>query len=105
MESNDYSGKFVTRMAKSLHKRAALWAQREGVSLNQFIVDCVAEQVGVRARPMISVPSATWSLHVAISGVASSPISRMSGGTQQLAASVGQQLIHFPNHWSEAARA
>lgn len=53
MDSNDYSGKLVLRMTKGLHKRAALWAEREGVSLNQFINTCLAEAVGERARPLI----------------------------------------------------
>jgi predicted RNase H-like HicB family nuclease len=50
MEANDFSGKLVLRMSKGLHKRAALWAGREGVSLNQFITTCLAEAVGERAR-------------------------------------------------------
>jgi predicted RNase H-like HicB family nuclease len=50
MDSNDFSGKLVLRMTKGLHKRAALWAGREGVSLNQFITTCLAEAVGERAR-------------------------------------------------------
>jgi predicted HicB family RNase H-like nuclease len=53
MDSSDYSGKLVLRMTKALHKRAALWAQREGVSLNQFIITCLAEAVGERARPVV----------------------------------------------------
>jgi antitoxin HicB len=50
MDSNEYSGKTVLRMTKGLHRRAALWAEREGTSLNQFINTCVAEAVGERAR-------------------------------------------------------
>jgi predicted RNase H-like HicB family nuclease len=46
MEELDYSGKLVVRLPRSLHKRAAYVANREGVSLNQFIVSSVAEQVG-----------------------------------------------------------
>jgi HicB family len=46
LEELDYSGKFVVRLPKSLHRRAAFAANREGVSLNQFIVSCVAEQIG-----------------------------------------------------------
>ncbi|MER9866151.1 type II toxin-antitoxin system HicB family antitoxin [Mesorhizobium sp. M0136] len=52
MEAAGYSGKLVLRMPKSLHQRAALYAEREGVSLNQFIVTCLAEHVGVRAQSM-----------------------------------------------------
>src|SRR6266481_3148746 len=51
MESAGYSGKLVLRMPKGLHKRSALCAEREGASLNQFIVTCIAEAVGERARP------------------------------------------------------
>jgi predicted RNase H-like HicB family nuclease len=46
MEDLDYSGKLVVRLPKSLHRRAAYAANREGVSLNQFIVSSVAEQIG-----------------------------------------------------------
>jgi predicted HicB family RNase H-like nuclease len=53
MEAAEFSGKLVLRMPKGLHKRAALCAEREGTSLNQFIVTCVAEQIGFRARPML----------------------------------------------------
>jgi predicted RNase H-like HicB family nuclease len=44
------SGKVLVRMPKGLHQRAALCAQREDVSLNQFIVACLAEAVGERSR-------------------------------------------------------
>lgn len=34
--SNDFSGKFVVRMPKSLHQRLSTEAEKEGVSLNQY---------------------------------------------------------------------
>lgn len=40
-----YSGKFTLRMSKSLHKKAALLAESEGVSLNSIIVEAVAEYI------------------------------------------------------------
>jgi predicted HicB family RNase H-like nuclease len=46
MEENDYSGKLVVRLPKSMHRHAAYAANREGVSLNQFIVSSIAEQIG-----------------------------------------------------------
>jgi predicted HicB family RNase H-like nuclease len=50
MENPDgYSGKLVLRMPRSLHRKAAFVAQREGVSLNQFIVNSLAEQIGGKA--------------------------------------------------------
>ncbi|WFP76352.1 type II toxin-antitoxin system HicB family antitoxin [Mesorhizobium sp. WSM4906] len=71
MQAAGYSGKLVLRMPKSLHQRAALYADRDGVSLNQFIVTCLAEQVGSRARPII-LPvqsAATVSLEVNFTNV------------------------------------
>ena len=35
-EKEEYSGKFVVRIPKTLHKSLALKAQKEGVSLNQY---------------------------------------------------------------------
>lgn len=46
VENAAFSGKLVLRMPKSLHRKAAYLAARDGVSLNQFIVTSVAEQVG-----------------------------------------------------------
>jgi predicted RNase H-like HicB family nuclease len=54
LDHSKYSGKLVVRMPKGLHKRAARAAVRDGVSLNQFIVTCIAEQVGERARPLFA---------------------------------------------------
>jgi predicted RNase H-like HicB family nuclease len=41
-----YSGRIVLRMPKGLHRRAARMAEREGVSLNQYLVTSVASRVG-----------------------------------------------------------
>jgi predicted HicB family RNase H-like nuclease len=35
-QSNDYSGKFVIRIPKSLHFRLSVEAEKEGISLNQY---------------------------------------------------------------------
>lgn len=53
IETGSYSGKLVVRLTRSLHRKATHEAAREGVSLNHFIVSCVAEQVGARAKPLI----------------------------------------------------
>ena len=45
----DFSGKLMLRMPKGLHRRAALCAQNEGVSLNAFIAASLAEAVGQRS--------------------------------------------------------
>lgn len=47
-DNNGFSGRFLLRVPKSLHKKAALYAEREGVSLNQFVTYSVAETVGER---------------------------------------------------------
>ena len=36
IDDNQYSGKFVVRIPKSLHARLAMEAEQEGVSLNQY---------------------------------------------------------------------
>jgi len=41
-----YSGKFVLRLPRDLHRMAARKAERDGVSLNQCIVSSVAAWVG-----------------------------------------------------------
>ena len=46
VENIGFSGKLVLRLPKSLHRKAAHLAAKEGVSFNQFIVSSVAEQAG-----------------------------------------------------------
>ncbi len=41
-----YSGRIALRLPRGLHRRAAQMAEREGTSLNQFLVAAVAERVG-----------------------------------------------------------
>ena len=44
----DYSGKFVVRVPRSLHQELVESAAREGVSLNQYINVALARSVGRR---------------------------------------------------------
>ena len=44
--SPEYSGKFNLRIPKSLHARLAAAAQREGVSLNQYVVHLLSRAEG-----------------------------------------------------------
>ena len=46
----EFSGRLVLRLPKSLHREAAHAAQREGASLNSFIMAAVADRLG-RVRP------------------------------------------------------
>lgn len=43
----DMSGRFALRLPHSLHYKIALYAEREGVSLNTFIVNALAGSVGM----------------------------------------------------------
>lgn len=42
-----FGGKIALRLPKSLHRQAAKMAERDGVSLNQFLVDAIAERIGM----------------------------------------------------------
>jgi predicted HicB family RNase H-like nuclease len=44
--SEEYSGKFVVRVPKSLHAALAAEADAEGVSLNQLVVAKLSVQLG-----------------------------------------------------------
>lgn len=53
----DYSGKFVVRLPRSLHRQLAETAEREGVSLNQFVNVALARAVE-RSSPSLTYPVA-----------------------------------------------
>jgi antitoxin HicB len=44
--TEEYSGKISLRLPRSLHRQAVQMAQRDSVSLNQFIVVAIAERIG-----------------------------------------------------------
>jgi predicted RNase H-like HicB family nuclease len=44
--SQGYSGTISLRLPKSIHRRAAQLAHRDGVSLNQFLLTAIASRVG-----------------------------------------------------------
>ena len=46
-EDRQYSGKFNVRFPKSLHRRLDRMADKEGVSLNQFLVSTLSRVVGI----------------------------------------------------------
>ena len=48
--SDSYSGHFVVRLPQSLHAELARTADREGISLNQFVANVLAGAVGWRQR-------------------------------------------------------
>jgi antitoxin HicB len=61
----DYSGKFVVRLPRSLHRQLAQTAEREGVSLNQFINVALARAVE-HVNPGIAYPMMERSSELAV---------------------------------------
>jgi antitoxin HicB len=47
LSTDQYSGKFLTRVPKTLHRELARRADLEGVSLNQFVLVALSRCVGV----------------------------------------------------------
>lgn len=45
---NQYSGKFIIRIPKSLHRNLAEESKREGISLNQFISNSLSYMIGMK---------------------------------------------------------
>ena len=45
-DEQEFSGKFSLRLPKSLHRDLVLQAEREGVSLNQYITSVLSRTVG-----------------------------------------------------------
>ncbi len=46
--TKEFSGKFIVRVPKHLHKKLVEQAKSEGVSLNQFIVSLLSERLATR---------------------------------------------------------
>ena len=46
LTAEHFSGKFVVRVAKTLHRDLSLRAEHEGISLNQYVVTQLAKAVG-----------------------------------------------------------
>ncbi len=61
----EYSGKFVVRVPRSLHRDLAEMASQEGVSLNQFINTALAQSVGAMRAGQAQPGQETIAKHVA----------------------------------------
>jgi antitoxin HicB len=61
----DYSGKFVVRLPRSLHRQLAETAEREGVSLNQLVNVALARAVE-RVNPSLAYPVVEQSSQFAV---------------------------------------
>jgi len=64
-EMEKYSGKFLIRIPKYLHRRLANLAEREGVSLNQLVVSLLSERSvikEIKQEKAIEKESYEWSI-------------------------------------------
>lgn len=64
--NQSFSGKILTRLPKSLHRRASEFAETEGISLNQLIVAAIAETVG--AKTIYKSMFNEWENQIAVFG-------------------------------------
>lgn len=46
-ETDDYSGKFIVRIPKELHKELSESAEEQGISLNQLVLYYLSKQAGI----------------------------------------------------------
>lgn len=46
MECREFSGRLNLRMASSIHREVTRLAARDGVSINQWLLDAIAERIG-----------------------------------------------------------
>ncbi len=67
--NQDFGGKIALRIPRSLHRQAVRFAERDGVSLNQFLVSAIAARVGAEDsctrlidRLEERVTSAAWNI-------------------------------------------
>jgi predicted RNase H-like HicB family nuclease len=71
----EYSGQFRVRIPHNLHRQLAQMAERDGVSLNQFVLEALAERVGAQQiydRMLKEVRQALTSISVRTSYVLAS---------------------------------
>lgn len=97
IENEEFSGKTSVRLGKSLHKKAAHQAARNGTSLNQFIVSCVAEGVGSQSsapssRQIQYVMAPRPMRYVATEGV----VDRFGASEQRASGTSDTEVITIP---------
>jgi|HubBroStandDraft_1064217.scaffolds.fasta_scaffold08236_6 predicted HicB family RNase H-like nuclease len=78
-DEEEYSGRVTLRMSKSMHREVALRAEAESVSLNSYIVECVAMRTS-QSAPEQSMSAGEFMLPLT-SSVNYGLISKMIGET------------------------
>jgi predicted RNase H-like HicB family nuclease len=83
-ETAEFSGRVTLRMARSLHGCASKLADRDGVSLNSWIVEAIAARVGggmvASAAPRVFVVGSTRSVNAPTAVSASTVSARLAAG-------------------------
>lgn len=74
MEEQEYSGRLVLRLPRSLHRRAAERARAEGISLNQFIATTLAECIGTVAAKAVTISSVSIPVTLNVSSIQGIPM-------------------------------
>lgn len=82
LDIDDFSGRITFRIPPSLHQRAYVRAQLEGVSLNRLLSDAVSEYLGGTRRLAEPIDPAAGGRTVRIIRVAE-PARRPRGGSEQ----------------------
>ena len=78
----EYSGRLTLRLLPSIHERAALLAQHEGVSLNRYLANAISYYVGLGSPQ--PVPSPAESVSPSLAGVREEPGRWGRGSTEDL---------------------
>jgi len=83
--TTSHSGRLLLRMPRTLHAELTRVAEREGVSLNQFITDALASAVGWRREAAAAAEAGdstgTISQEPGAEGLTATPLARESGET------------------------
>ncbi|OQA40260.1 MAG: HicB family protein [Chloroflexi bacterium ADurb.Bin325] len=82
-EQTEYSGKFVLRVPRTLHRQLVETAEAEGVSLNQLCSTLLAQAIGAAARPAPAMVSATFLPRKAVRPGASVAVQEEQAGYDQ----------------------
>lgn len=93
----EFAGKIALRLPRSLHRRAVMMAERDGTSLNQFLLSAISERVGAHAlierlieklkQPTVYVMTQLQQANITIS---------ISGETHSFETSEGPVIKVFP---------
>lgn len=57
----EYSGRLTVRLPQHLHRKVAIQAEHEDISINQLVATAIAECVGERAAPRIFISNIDFS--------------------------------------------